>query len=575
MAAVFAALAVAACEAPRGVEPEAATHSSETAGSGPLRSVTTTELARVPSGTIRDVPYFAYGTFQSHARKVVSNPQGIFLAYDRSSRIENGGSTKYSQWTIERSTDGGSTFRPLFTYTDHTEAPCLEADADGNVYAAYASNDFTDLSITKLGAADGYATATSVQVPGAGTGKLSCAMKDGILYVLGWARLTRVDTRTMSVVDDRAFFVPSDTDDPQYPHLTFDPDETALYFAMNDVARATPAGIQGIYTDVRYAMSQDLGVSWQIPATGRTLALPGLDGSQAILSADVERARAAAPTATAERGHWWGNWLDSFTAADGYLFFMYLAGDLRYIDGTLGVAETSTRFVRTSLTSETPSVTLDRLAGDTYELDSIGASFVLEKAPTGGHVLYAVGATKDNRLLALVSRDDGTTWHDFAVGPAEQRQFYAIGTARMVTSDRAIIGSYTSLPLPGELAGSVGFFRIPLDDEAPPPPPGPAPKAECGGIYAVTANGYTGALVLFDEDGGRVTGTMSFPDALDSTVSGTCTGGRIAFTRQTGTADAQQYEGTYLRTEDDMEMRGTFTDSNVAGVYAWAAATAR
>lgn len=56
--------------------------------------------------TIIDADAIAYGTFQSHNQKVVSNRNGIFVTYVRSANKEY----TAQEWRLARSTDGGKTF---------------------------------------------------------------------------------------------------------------------------------------------------------------------------------------------------------------------------------------------------------------------------------------------------------------------------------------------------------------------------------------------------------------------------------------------------------------------------------
>jgi len=63
-----------------------------------------------------------------------------------------------------------------------------------------------------------------------------------------------------------------------------------------------------------------------------------------------------------------------------------------------------------------------------------------------------------NRLVCLVSDDNGNTWRDHAVSDVLINP-YAIGGCRKVTADGWIIGSFTDQTPEG--GGKVYFFRIP------------------------------------------------------------------------------------------------------------------
>jgi hypothetical protein len=85
-----------------------------------------------------------------------------------------------------------------------------------------------------------------------------------------------------------------------------------------------------------------------------------------------------------------------------------------------------------------------------------------------GSPLYFVSTVDDrSRLACLVSEDNGQSWHEYGLS---DRQFsgrvYSIGAARELTSDGAMVGTFTVVK--GEPktyqeddSGSVYFFRIP------------------------------------------------------------------------------------------------------------------
>jgi hypothetical protein len=299
-----------------------------------------------------------------------------------------------------------------------------------------------------------------------------------------------------------------------------------------------------------------------------------VDGSggapEAVLPDDYAAARTAGDTGN----YWYGNWLDSVATADGYLFFMYISGtDWRYRNGVLGTPQT--RYVRMNLTGGTPTGSSLSLTGGQYTISSVGAYFSLQKAVMGRYFLYAVGGTADNRIVVLMSNDDGVTWHDYAVSDAFSRQIYAPNGPRFVTSDGFIIGEYTELPSPGETSGTVRFFKIPaLDSTGSAPVPSGAISATLtiSGTHNGMAFSKSGPFNLQRYSDGSVSGTLSVAgnSCYRGTVNGTiATDGQITLNYPTVcSGDSVVFTGTTA----NGVMRGTFTDSSYPG-YVWSWST--
>jgi hypothetical protein len=191
-----------------------------------LQSVSFTDLDSVPSGNVNGTNYFAYGTFQSNNRLVVSNSAGIFVSYLQKAKTDG---DLLNQAVIKRSVDGGKTFgQTILTITDYSKAPCMETDSVGNLYLAYATNNYQDAYVIKLLASEGFTPPHSLKIAGAGAGKFSCAFKEstGVFYLLGWSRLDRVNVPGMTLIDDRQFFADGSSTVPEYPHTRSIPNRT-------------------------------------------------------------------------------------------------------------------------------------------------------------------------------------------------------------------------------------------------------------------------------------------------------------------------------------------------------------
>jgi hypothetical protein len=419
-----------------------------------IGTVQFTHLDAIPSGTIGSTTHAAYGTFQSHNQKTVANSRGIFTAYLQD-YIPAADGNDVGTWTLKMSTDGGTSFGSILTETDGAKAPCIETDASGNIHIAYPTNSWRDIYYIQLLASENYTPPHSIIVPGAGAGKYSCSfnMARNEFYYLGWSKLVRIDAATMTVIDNRTFFENGPNGLMQYPHLSFEPTGQDLAVAWTTVS-PVPIGASGsLYKDARYLTSGDYGGAWQIPTTGDDARLPVVvddtgPAPQALLPPDYTGAAAAQAA-----GNEWENWLDDMAFADGYFFFMY---------NTYGSAapDAGVRYVRTSLTSSSPSVSSLHFRGDSLEISSLGTFFVTQPAPGGGHFLYAVGGSPEQRLVVLMSRDDGVSWHDFAASEPRPNPIYAVSGSRVVSPDGYITGAYTAVAKPGEDHGGVEFFKV-------------------------------------------------------------------------------------------------------------------
>ena len=418
-------------------------------------SVVFTDLDSVPTGTINGKSFFAYGTFQSLLQKTVSNKNGLFTAYLQSYQNGGGdGGDDLATWVVKRSVDGGATWSPILTHTDTgTKTPCLETNSAGDIFLAYPANHFQDAYFNKLLASENYTPAHTLNLPSDGAGKYSCEYDEtaGIFYFLGWRNLARINPSTMTLIDQKQMFVSGPKGVPEYPHIASNADNSSLAIAWTtETPTVLGFGNGGEpYADIRFAATWDHGVTWGVPWIGNNLSLPiTVDETgaapRALVPGDYESIWTASAAQPAQ------NWLDSLMSVDGYLYFLYLHQSA----GTY-----STRLVRFNASDSTSQTNLLSLSGSTITMDSNGA-FLAYQSASAGHILYAVGSTTDTRLGVLISRDDGTTWSDWAKSDVLSRPLYAVSGMRKVTSDGFIIGAYTESPLSGETSARVRFFKI-------------------------------------------------------------------------------------------------------------------
>lgn len=385
----------------------------------------------------------AYGTFNSHNQKVVANARGIFAAY-----IKDYNSSDIGTWQLRMSVDGGKTFAPILTQTDSSKAPCIETDSKNNIHIAYPTNNWKDIYYIKLLASENYTPPHSIIVSGAGAGKYSCDFResDKTFFYVGWSNMVRINTDTMSVIDNRPVLAHGPKGYSQYPLLSFDPSKIYMMLGWTTV---DTVGHQS-YRDIRYGMSWNSGLTFGVPSTGATIRLPIVADStggsvQALLPSDDETSERAL-----NNGSYINNWLANLSFVDGYIHFMYAHYGPNISQRV--------RYVRTSLMSPTPSVVMERFKGDSIELVTLGSYFITHRAPTGGYWLYAIGGTADNRIAALISLDSGETWHDFAASEPQPGSLYAVTGARSISPDGYIVGAATVTKSSTDL--EIKFFKF-------------------------------------------------------------------------------------------------------------------
>ena len=110
------------------------------------------------------------------------------------------------------------------------------------------------------------------------------------------------------------------------------------------------------------------------------------------------------------------------------------------------------------------------LKGETLALFGLDGFFAADTSKPGSPLSCIAREVRGFRIACLISRDNGTTWHDYAVSEkfregdsAEFNQPYATGGCRSITSDGYIIGSFTELEgseMKKVRGGKVWFFKI-------------------------------------------------------------------------------------------------------------------
>jgi hypothetical protein len=388
-------------------------------------------LAGVASGegvfevTLVDPAVTGYATFQSHNQKVVANQHGYFLSY-----IQTRDEPFLAQnWRLMRSVDEGKSFGLVYEAVHATNAPPIETDADGNIYLA--CTDFKDGNayLYRFDAAKDFHDPTVSTIPGGAAGKVALLLDPSVpclyfashnneFYTLGLDGAV-LERTTLLQAGPRAGL--------QYPSLRLDAAGT-LHYAWTTVLKDAY-----LYRDIHHMMRPLGSTSWQ-NFDGTPLAVP-------VVADDA----GPATRITGDDEFEVHTWLASFLIKGGKAHFLYMnqgppAKEV-YVrrDARSGVEELRT--------------TLDTV------LSLSGLFVTADDSPASP--LYCV-SSKDQYLVALISRDNGSTWAPFA-RTAQTFHEYSLGGCNTMAPGGWIIGSFTDQKGtngPGELESKVYFYRL-------------------------------------------------------------------------------------------------------------------
>jgi hypothetical protein len=394
-------------------------------GSGGLVDVTLTVVQENCSG---------YATFQSHNQKVVSNENGIFMTYLWEFDMD----TWIGRWRLARSVDGGETFSTVFTSPPMgSNAPCIETDRKNDILLI--CTNYTHFSMPfyfyRFEAKKDYQDPFFRTINTGASGKFSMFLDEesNLLYLFNhYGKLFVRNATTGGYVREREVMEFSgENATTQYPHV-FVSEDGILHHAWT-----TSYKERYLYWDIHYAKSPNRGVTWYT-AAGKKLPsgfLPDHAGpaDQIILPDEFE----------------YHTWLSNMIVKDGKVHFAYLA----QVPG-----QPRQHYVRMDL--ETGAI--DRriqpsFRGETIELRGLDGFFA---TGPGSAPLYYVGAANGTHIGALVSHDNGDTWHDAAISEPLSKAIYSVGGCRELTPE-GIIGSFTAS------YGSRGdphFIRMPVPE---------------------------------------------------------------------------------------------------------------
>lgn len=413
-----------------------------------------------------------YATFGSWDQHVVSNQNGIFIAYS----YEDDKFHNPDYWRLARSTDGGRTFRVIYDGRGDGSIivpPALETDRAGNVYVIAPTEQSGSWLVGPtlfyaFHAANDYRTPLLRHLRIGGAGKYSTAYdpKRNLVDLLFWSYAPNVPNffsiNSRGVVRKRVVVYTAGPNAlPEYPNLTTTADGTifAGWTTVDPKLWDNGLGTQNYY-DAHFLASEDGGRTW-LGRDGRvTLPAVGDDTGPSFQIVNThDPTEFISRHSHAYRGNW--NVLMGLAYNGGYLSFFYGEGERR--DRGTGSGPTRHEsYARmnwaTRTFDERISPNFGRVTGTPFS--NGGGSFAQSSDGTGRLFFagaYYRGGTE--RLALLVSDDHGRSWRVYArSGPLPMAAGY-VNTARDLTSDGSVIGSFTLSRRHGAGA-EVYFFRV-------------------------------------------------------------------------------------------------------------------
>jgi len=390
--------------------------------------------------TLVDAEADFYGTFQSHNQKVAATADGIFLTYSRNRvPVPNKPEAEAARWRLVRSTDGGKTFQTILEAIHGTRAPALESDEAGNLYMTHP--DWNDphrlFHFYRFARGGDYTKPKIATIP-----DVACGAKYAMAYdptrkrfyiAAQYGQLLVVSPEGKLLRRGMGFDTKGPHAGTQYPHLAVSPDGV-LHHAITTVGRNKLG--KAMYWDIHYMNSPDGGKTWRkldrtpLPDTPA----PDDTGPTDRISLDDEFEI--------------GTWLANMLVKDGKVHFIYRGKTMHYL--------------RCDLATGKKDVVLDgkQFAGAEIVLSHV-SGLLASRLNRPGSPLYCVARDPARRTIAcLVSRDNGSSWSDYAVASREFFDNYATGGARQITDDGCVVGSFTEHIRIGGTCKGVWFYRI-------------------------------------------------------------------------------------------------------------------
>ena len=370
-----------------------------------------------------------FATFQSHNQKVVANSKGIFLTYYVAKKPDT--------WRLVRSVDGGRTFKTVYeSNTEKTRAPAMETDEKNHIYLTHPASDHRKTRFLRFTESNGYTGPDIAKTCDAAGSASKYAMaydrpRGRFYHATQWGVFMAID-KSGSLRGKRELFRgggPTGSG-PAYPHLFVDA-AGVVHYALTTADRHGKIP----YETIRYLKSTDGARTWRTmvgkPIKTPTSCEPNGPATMVNLPDEVKES----------------TWLAVMHVKDGKVHFAYRAGTHRRrhymrFDGRTGKREIDR--------ADWKGKKIRLLGGDSALFASNPR---IRRGP-----LVAVSRGHDGRVAALISRDNGSSWQDYATSSTKFSSIYALGGCRQITADGKVIGTFSGVQSGG--GWKIYFFQI-------------------------------------------------------------------------------------------------------------------
>jgi len=385
----------------------------------------------------------AYGTFQSHNQKVVSNQNGIFMTYLKSDGVKQ--NLNPSIWRLMRSIDGGKTFSMIYESTNPTNPPVLETDKNNIIYLSHPDLLADDAFLYRFTPADNYQNPTITKIPHGsygGAGKYAMMIDEsrnqlyyfshnGYLNIIGLDGLVKKTIQLMTS-GTYAYF--------HYPELYLDNKTGDLYSGWTTLKIG-----EYMYRAIHIMKSKDGGLTWQ-KLNGTILNSPIIPDD----SGPTDRV-------TLDNEFDVHTYLWSIVVKDGKIHLPYEA----QFPGNI-----IQHYVRYDIaTGKKDKDIYPEWKGSELSLMSLDG-FCATRNRESNFPIYCISTSYNKitgavKLAVLASFNNGETWQDYAAydmgGNSPVGGAYSIGGAREISADGYILGSFTDTT---KNPPTVNFFKV-------------------------------------------------------------------------------------------------------------------
>lgn len=374
----------------------------------------------VLSAPLIDSNTVGYSTFQSHNQKVVSNANGVFICYVKTSNV----TFTYEEWYLKKTTDGGLTFTSLYNNTSSQSAPCMETDSSNNLYLIVPTSA-TDATFYKFLASDYTTPSVTTTLVGLAQEKYTMALDETNNKIYFTSNSNKFVVLNMSgtiITSPYTFTQGGIYAVAEYPHLQLDASGT-LYCAW------TTHGGSRTYWNISWLKSTDFGVSWK-KADGTALTLPikvDTSGSCDMITRVEEVS--------------YTTFLSSFMYANERLHAVYFMTDstgatyqeYARINPSTGVVEIRT--IQFLVCSPTQAGT------DGFFIKPVVDGTFASPVP-----IYYITESNRRYLVSAVSADNGNIWKKTKVldmNPSSGWRVYSVGGFRKLVDGNTAYGVFT------------------------------------------------------------------------------------------------------------------------------------